>query len=68
MMWHRYRNVGNRYIKKYFKQIFKNKITSINVGPTLLIVIPYKKDDELYSTLKIKNYINLHNLNPSEIR
>ena len=53
-------NISNRFLK--------NKITFTNVGPTLLIVNPYKKDNELYSNLKIENYINLHNINPPEIR
>ena len=53
-------NISNRFLK--------NKITFTNVGPTLLIINPYKKDDEIYSNLKIENYINLHNINPPETR
>ena len=39
-----------------------------NVGPTLLIVNPYKKDEEIYSNEKIEYFINLHRNNPPEFR
>ncbi len=39
-----------------------------NVGPTLLIVNPYQKDEQIYSNEKIEYYINLHENNPPEIR
>ena len=39
-----------------------------NVGPTLLIVNPYKKDKSIYSHEKIEYYINMHNNNPPELR
>ena len=39
-----------------------------NVGPTLLIVNPYKKDPNIYSNEKIEYYINLHDNNPPEFR
>ena len=39
-----------------------------NVGPTLLIVNPYKKDLSIYSNEKIEDYISLHNDNPPETR
>ena len=53
-------NISNRFLK--------NKKTFTNVGSTLLIVNPYKKNDEIYSNEKIENYINLHQINPPEIR
>ena len=53
-------NISNRFLK--------NKKTFTNVGSTLLIVNPYKKNDEIYSNEKIENYINLHKINPPEIR
>ena len=39
-----------------------------NVASTLLIVNPYKKNDEIYSNKKIEYYINLHEKNPTEFR
>ena len=39
-----------------------------NVGPTLLIVNPYQKDELIYSNEKIEYYINLHENNPPEFR
>ena len=39
-----------------------------NVGPTLLLVNPYKKDPSIYSNEKIEDYINLHKENPPEKR
>ena len=39
-----------------------------NVASTLLIVNPYKKNDEIYSNEKIEYYINLHQKNPPEFR
>ena len=39
-----------------------------NVGPTLLLVNPYKKDNSIYSNEKIEYYINLHENNPPEFR
>ena len=55
-----YNNISNRFLK--------NKITFTNVGSTLLIINPYKKDDDIYSHETIEKYINLHIKNPPEIR
>ena len=39
-----------------------------NVGPTLLLVNPYKKEESIYSNETIEYFINLHKNNPPELR
>ena len=39
-----------------------------NVGPTLLIVNPYQRDESIYTNEKIEYYIKSHENNPPEFR
>ena len=40
-------------------RLIKSKNTFTNVGPTLIIVNPYQKDDSIYSTNKIDFFIKI---------
>lgn len=53
-------NLTNRLINS------KNTFTS--VGPTLIIVNPYQKDDSIYSTDKIDFFIKEHENHPPDLR
>ena len=49
-------------------RLIKSKNTFTNVGPTLIIVNPYQRDDSIYSTNKIDFFIKEHENHPPDLR